>query len=659
MFFNPFFYLLNYFPLPSLSIESLSLRDNLSKIFEKNFYVLILFSVTTLVLYFPVFQNEYSFNDNYVITETTKKGLSGAYDIFTKPYRNIDGLKYGYRPVTLLSIALDIQLFGENPTAHLFINLLLYVLILWVLFLLMKHLFKEFSLISIFIGVMFFAILPIHVEVVASIKSRDVLLVALFSLLSIIQLFRFRSTTKIKHALFAIILYALAVLSKPTSSLYIPIAAILLFGFNSKIWKTIISLGILVLTYIVCNRLGKIAIGETIKERAFLQFPMDDADLTERLLLSFNILFEYLQLTFLPVKHLFYYGYKMFPIEKSEILSSYSFWLGLLCFFCMIGLLFFLFKRKKFVAVKTVSIFLIGWFILSGIIKPGPGIIADRYFFSVSISVAFLTMIINNYLNQNLKKKPYWKYAIFSLLAYSFIMSYKTNSRAKEWKNRITLFNADIAYLENSAKANMLIADEMMFENRKRKKKLYSFNEIEKYYKNVIKIYPEYFKAWNNYGYAALFFESNKAVNILTKAADLDNNPQTKYNLSRAYKLNGKDKEWLKSLIELSEMDLNDNLYELTFTDLHNHFIKNQDYERAEEFALRAVDDFPENFSYRDHLAKAFFAQGKNLQSFEAWKKAVKLNPESKVMMYKLAKAYESAGFADSAALYLKKWQQM
>lgn len=161
--------------------------------------------------------NGYNMDDN-IVTQNhplTSKGLSATKEIFTSNYFNdAMGNSFGYRPMVHFSFALEKSLFGESAKVSHFVNLIIYLLILFLFYkLLIRWLGKEnenFALITTFL----FAIHPIHSEVVASIKNRDEMLAFLFALAAGIFIHKFCATKKWITLLGISLFFALGLLSK-------------------------------------------------------------------------------------------------------------------------------------------------------------------------------------------------------------------------------------------------------------------------------------------------------------------------------------------------------------------------------------------------------------------------------------------------------------
>ena len=164
--------------------------------------------------YFNTILHDYALDDVIVITKNkfTLLGFSGIVDLLTKDtfdgYTTVKDLVAGgrYRPLSVVTFALEIGFFGQNhPAISHFVNVLLYCSIVLMLFLFLdKFLFSKNSLLS-FLSTLIFAVHPIHTEVVANIKSRDELMALLLTLISLYLFFTYLLNRKRKKYLIFIL----------------------------------------------------------------------------------------------------------------------------------------------------------------------------------------------------------------------------------------------------------------------------------------------------------------------------------------------------------------------------------------------------------------------------------------------------------------------
>ncbi|MBI3994381.1 MAG: tetratricopeptide repeat protein [Nitrospirae bacterium] len=150
-----------------------------------------------------------------------------------------------YRPLFLISYALDTLLWGRNPAGFHLTNILLHVLVTLLVFRLATQ-WAESARVGGFSAAVF-AVHPIHSEAVAWISGRADLLVALFVLTALLYAFRLSAAggilSPIKCAGWTALIgpsFILALLSKETA-IILP-GLILLIGFTQKTgdWKKIL-----------------------------------------------------------------------------------------------------------------------------------------------------------------------------------------------------------------------------------------------------------------------------------------------------------------------------------------------------------------------------------------------------------------------------------
>lgn len=210
---------------------------------KSNRFLFLLIGFLTFIVFANTISNDYNMDDELVTRNhpLTSQGLKAIGEIFTSPYYKDDmGYAYGYRPIVHLSFALEHELFGEQASISHFINVLLYVgCVLLFLHLLLKWVDEKNKWIAI-ISVLFFALHPIHTEVVASIKNRDELLAFLFALLAALEMIKFIEKGKWLSLLWIVFYFSLGMLSKKSIfslTIILPISAILIHSIS---WKKLV-----------------------------------------------------------------------------------------------------------------------------------------------------------------------------------------------------------------------------------------------------------------------------------------------------------------------------------------------------------------------------------------------------------------------------------
>lgn len=182
-------------------------------------YVGIALFVLALALYSQTITHDFAWDDQLVITQNTVtlQGLSGIKDIWTS-YAYLEGREI-YRPIPQTIHAILWELFPEQTIPFHAVQILVYALCCLSLLYLFRRMFPKMPPFVLWLSVLVFIFMPVHVEVVANIKSLDELLAALFSILAFIFI---HPRTK-KRRLFSLLFIVLALLSKISTITLIPL----------------------------------------------------------------------------------------------------------------------------------------------------------------------------------------------------------------------------------------------------------------------------------------------------------------------------------------------------------------------------------------------------------------------------------------------------
>jgi tetratricopeptide (TPR) repeat protein len=212
--------------------------DNDIQLSIKKCYVVILAII--LIVFGNTLFNGYNLDDNLVTQKhiLTSKGLSSINKIFSQSYysNNVD-LGFGYRPIVLLSFAIEHQFLGENAKTSHFINLILYAIAVLLLFKLLLSYSGEKGILLAFLATVLFAVHPIHAEVVASIKNRDEILAFLFLMLSALSIEKYLKNNNLPTLLSVLIFFSIGMLAKKsifTMIFILPLVVILLNNVSLK-----------------------------------------------------------------------------------------------------------------------------------------------------------------------------------------------------------------------------------------------------------------------------------------------------------------------------------------------------------------------------------------------------------------------------------------
>ena len=174
--------------------------------------------------------HDYAWDDKLVITENpyTLKGLDGLKEIWT--LRAFTPKRNNYRPVVQTTFALEVAAFGLKPFWGHLGNVLLYAGTCVLIWFFVTALFPLEPVWGKILTTLIFLVHPLHVEVVANIKSRDEILALFFGLAALISFLRWCNHLKSWPWLLASIgFWLLALLSKFNAVTLLPVFALVFY----------------------------------------------------------------------------------------------------------------------------------------------------------------------------------------------------------------------------------------------------------------------------------------------------------------------------------------------------------------------------------------------------------------------------------------------
>ena len=433
--------------------------------------------IVFLVLFFYAQTREFGFtlDDDifYQKHQSVQEGVVGIGDLFThgsmEKFDGTTGLQ-PYRPITLLSFTLERIRFDNDPGSSHMVNVVLYILLLQVLLSVLIRLFSDDSKPWIIGALMIYLLHPMHVEVVASVKSRDELLAALFGFMawnSYLKSSENNFNNIIQWILSAAFLM-LALLSKESAIVFLVILPLSVWQLKGKEIKKLIAPGLPLLLVVISflwirhQIVGTVSAGRGI---AALDNVLSLAQETSELWATkMEILAKYLQLLFIPWPLSWDYSNAQIPLVGW---SDYRAWIGLIVHLGLLGIAIWGF-RKWAVISFSILFYLISTSPTNNLFFLNGATVAERFLFVPSFGYALLLgwcvyQLLSRYQPDLKKATNYYRVSIGIIaLIYSFII----NSRIPDWSSNMRLFESGVKVSPNSSKANQAYATEL--ENRAR-----------------------------------------------------------------------------------------------------------------------------------------------------------------------------------------------
>lgn len=406
--------------------------------------------IIILLIYGKTISYDFAIDDKLIIVENiyANEGLKGFGQLIKATFSNDLTVIGVTRPVTMFSHALDVSIFGMNPGSHHQMNVLYYIILVFLLFnLLRSHLIPNHPAWLSFGIVLLFTVHPVHVESVANIKGRDDILCFIFGILSMIYFFRNLKEKKILNHVLSLTFVILSFLSKETGIIFTILIPLTYYYFSDSSFKKAFA-----------SNYSYLLIGILLAGLRLIVFK-DEAenfniynnslfavqDTLSQFALTFRVLIHYIQLMILPYPLSWDYSLGHFEFNNfTNVLAIISLVVyGGLTVWVITQL-----KNKNLVSFG-IAIFLIALFPISNILIKIPATFGERFLFIPSFGFAFAFVFLIHKLYNKMATQPNTKTMNplqLAVLAVSFVFLILSFNRTEVWKNEDTLIANDFDY---------------------------------------------------------------------------------------------------------------------------------------------------------------------------------------------------------------------
>jgi len=466
--------------------------------------------VFVFLLYGNTLNHGYSLDDDIVSKGNVyvQQGFKGIPTIFSK------GFLYGfnqrndqsYRPISLLTLAVEVEIWKENPGTHHLFNVLWYAVSCILLFFLLKRLFPKFPLIIPLVMTLLFAAHPIHTETIANIKSRDEILNFLFLQGLLLSLFSYIDTRKKTNLLLSLFFFFLALLTKEQSVAFFLLVPLFLWFFSEVPWKRIFFIllpyGGIFIFYMVLRWLVLDTVTFADKMTIINNALVAATNPYDRLATAILILGRYFLLLWFPHPLSFDYSYNQIPIasftDGGVILT--------LAVFAAWGIYAIWRFRNKEVHSFSFFFFFITMAVISNIFILIGSVLGERFLHTPSMAFCMsLVILLAQVTRSDLTQRVMKKNSLFLSLAGVILVLYsvKTVTRNRDWKDNLSLFESGVKASPNSTRTWSSLGFEYMnltqsLPDPANKRNYY--NKAKECFERSIAIMPENTYALYNYG---------------------------------------------------------------------------------------------------------------------------------------------------------------
>jgi len=488
----------------------------------------LLLMVLSYALYAIGLKYGYVLDDEitYWKNDYVQKGIAGLRDIFTTDsfmgyFKEQKFLVEGgrYRPLSLATFALEVEIFGPNkPAAGHFFNVLLYGLTGLLMFRILIGLFPiqeggrwYFSL--PLVASALFLLHPLHVECVANIKGRDEILALLGGLGALWAMLKYFDTKGWWWLLLSSVSLGLGMFAKENALTFLVVIPLTVWFFTSvslsrvlrASWPLLVAALVFLwaryeaLGYMLDS--GKLA-SDDIMNNPFFGMSSQEIGATISLTLAW-----YVKLLLVP--HPLTIDY--YPYHVPQV--GWSDWRALLgaALYLGMGLWALWNLKKRSIPSYAILYYLVTISIVSNVFVSVGTFMNERFLYMPSLGFCLLAgWFFTRKLPEWLKEKPDAAYPLGMLVFVTIagLFAYRVVTRIPDWQSVLTLNGAAVKVSEGSARSHCFytkgIYEERYVKEKNLAVKKVLVDEMEYHIKRSLEINP-------NYG-AALIMRFNVAA---------------------------------------------------------------------------------------------------------------------------------------------------
>jgi len=588
---------------------------------QKKFVLILLSCILTLIVFYGVLDFGWlNYDDPALVqqNELVKElNLNSVKRIFTE-----DEIVGAYTPITIISFALDHQIWENDPFGYHLGNLLLHLINTVLVFLFVFRLSRD--LIVSTISTLLFAIHPMHAESVAWISARKDLLSGLFYIGGMLAYLHYLDKEK-RRIFLLFLVYALAILAmlaKPMAVSF-PIALIIIEVFRKKHFhfKYLIDKSLL---FIIALLIGIFAVPAQQKAGAMLDVSQFEFHKT--------IFFGSYNLLIYLAKFLIPYGLSPFhpyPFDHVDDMSWFLYFSGVLVLLLSLALFIFRSKIPQWVFLSLL-LFLVMILPVLQILPFSNTLYAERFTYLPYIGLAILFGSIVSSMMERSKLIRLTALIICVLIIGTFTIithSYKNNwlNSNVMWSAALEQYPDDITALNNRADHLISIANYELAETDLNKSIELRVNNPKAFYLRGIlndKI-GNYRESYNDYS-RSIELDSTDTKTYLNRAIiagrDFNDFKQAILDLNRAIEINPEyHKAWINRGVIQEQ--------------LINYRKAQSDYESALKLA-------PNQPVYHKYLGSVMLLQQDHDNAITSFTSAIQLNPDYAEAYYLRSIAY-------------------
>jgi tetratricopeptide (TPR) repeat protein len=566
---------------------------------------------------------------------SVQQGLSGTWEIFSHgSMEKFDGTRgvQTYRPAYLLVFALEKQLFGEVPAVSHLINVLSYALLALLLFGLLETLFRGHHVLVAALTTLLYILHPLHTEVVASVKSRDEILAALFCLLAWRDYLSFIDHGKQDRRWRAVAWFLLASFTKESTIAFLAVYPLSAVMFRARAWKQVaVDMVPFVMVSLIYLSV-RVGIEGTVNEYSGLPVLANvltaAKDFSELMATKLEILWYNLKMVFVPWPLAWDYSYNRIPLVGFDSLLP---WVALAGY----GIL--LFAGIRYFRTRPLLAFGCWFFLLTSsptnnFFINNTTTFGERLLFMPSLGACLV--IVGLLLSaQRLRNKPDSAGhggLVKPVAVIAVIFTVLTTVRAGDWKDNLRLFESGVEVNPESSRTQYSLASELFRQARKLpegEKRSSYLSRAGDCFRRSIDILPGNFQARYNYAlYSSFIGDTASAI--------------------REYKtIIALKPDYLEAINNLGVL-----------------YNAGKDFRNAYEYYKKAYDLNPDAPASRTNLAGMLFNEGLDFgirgladSALTSYRHCLEYDPSNVMAYNNIASIHAGRSSFDSCLFYLKR----
>jgi tetratricopeptide (TPR) repeat protein len=608
--------------------------------------VLVIYFQTTGFGFLNLDDNQYVYENRNLTSGLTWESVKWSFRAFYSA---------NWHPLTWLSHAADIQMFGLSPGGHHAVNIFFHLLNSILAFLVFRRMTGSFWN-SVAVAAIF-AVHPAHIESVAWVSERKDVLSTMFWLLTMWAYVRFSEEAEMSEGvsvrvdqvwfmpsyLLVVLCFALGLMAKPML-VTLPFVLLLcgVWPLNrlrslGELWRRMLdklplfalTIGSCVMTFLAQRSIG------AVESLEFLP-------LGTRIVNALVSYAKYVGMFFYPERLAVWYPYQTeFPVW--EIAMSIVL-LAAITAFCI-----YQFSTRKYLLVGWL------WFVgtlvpVIGIVQVGSQSMADRYTYVPYFGLLIMTVWgLSDFFEQfNISRKFLYAGIGAAVLIFTALSFQQTGY----WHNSETLYRRTLAITTNNTLISHNLCHLLTFDDR--------LDEAEPFCRDAIERKPNYFEPYNTMG--VLQFKRKdyaEAEKYFRKTLELmPNYPLAYSNLALAQVLQKRPEEAEASLqraVQFNNGMLSDDVVATTLNDLAIEYASQQKYQRSAENLKRLLYLQPGNVGARTKLALTLYLMKQYDEAQIEAESVIRMNPNDPSMYNVTGLILMEKGDHAGAALQFEK----